>query len=81
MARGWLAIGMLALSAQAGCIASTPTSSPATALTPEQRAQALKRASAYCRKKGMVMRVDRSEPRPRAKPATSELQFRCVKAG
>ena len=76
MARWFVNVGVLALMALAAC--TSPATSTGPPLTPEQRAKALQRAAAYCKKKGLVMR---SEAPTRSAKATSEVQFRCVKAG
>ena len=76
MARWFVNVSVLALMSLAGCTSPAPSTSP---LTKEQRAKALQRAAAYCKKKGLVMRSE--TPPTRSAQAASEVQFRCVKAG
>ena len=55
-------------------------SSPASTSKEQQHAKAAARATEYCKKKGLVMRVSNVQTPPRAGQAPSELQFQCVKA-
>ena len=69
---------VLALLVLAGCAGTAPDASSAGA---EQRAKALQKASAYCRKKGLVMQPAKNADMPtRPGQAVPEVQFRCVKA-
>jgi len=78
MAPWFVNVGVLALISLAGCTGLAPsTGRGAMPLTQEQRAKALQRAAAYCKKKGMVMRAEA----PTRSSQASEVQFRCVKTG
>jgi len=46
----------------------------------QQRAQAVARATEYCRKKGLVMQAGSPAAPARPGQARPELQFHCVKA-
>ena len=76
MTRWFSLLGALAaLALEAGCAASAPQTGPGS----PQYTQAVQRAAAYCRKKGMFLRMD-SPPTPTRKDqGAPELQFRCVK--
>ena len=68
--------GMGLVVALAAC-ASSPSASTAKE---QQHAKAAARATEYCKKKGLVMRVSNVQTPTRAGQAPSELQFHCVKA-
>jgi hypothetical protein len=55
-------------------------SSPSATAKEQQHAKAEARATEYCKKKGLVMRVSNARTPTRAGQAPSELQFHCVKA-
>jgi hypothetical protein len=71
-------LAVLALLALAGCAGAPPGQDAASA---EQRAKALKKASDYCKKKGLVMQPAKNADTPtRPGQLAPEVQFRCVKA-
>jgi uncharacterized protein YceK len=61
--------------AMAGC-----ASSASSATSKEQHAKAVAQATAYCKKKGLVMRASNAEAPTRPGQLASDLQFHCVKA-
>ena len=75
---------VLVLLVLAGCASTAPVSpsaSAASAAGAEQRAKALKKASEYCAKKGLVMQPEKKADTPtRPGQVAPEVQFRCVKA-
>ena len=71
-----LLVTLATVASAAGCAASAPQTGPGS----PQYIEAVQRASAYCKKKGLSLRMD-SPPTPTRKgQAAPELQFRCVKA-
>jgi len=68
---------MASIAVAAGCGASAPVAGPGST----QYAQSVQRAAAYCKKKGLFLRMDTAPPPTRAGQPAPELQFRCVKAG
>jgi len=69
-------LGVLASIALAGCAgASAPVTGPGS--TPY--AKSVQRAAAYCKKKGLFLRMDTAPPPTRPGQPAPELQFRCVK--
>jgi hypothetical protein len=74
LARRACILGVLAsLVLAGGCAGSAPAAS-----TPY--AQSVQRAAAYCRKKGLSLRMDKTPPPTRPGQPAPELQFRCVKS-
>jgi hypothetical protein len=69
------AVAPLALAA--GCAGAGSTDGRAA--TPY--GEAVQRAAAYCRKKGMSMRMDQAPTPTRRGQAAPALHFRCVKRG
>jgi len=70
---GWLASTALV----AGCVASAPVAGPGST----HYAQSVQRAAAYCKKKGLFLRMDKAPPPASDDRNDPELQFRCVKRG
>ena len=75
----FVVVGLALMAGLAGC--SVSPSPPATASAAEQRRAAVHRAADYCKKRGLVMRIDGlgGSARP-GQAAASEVQFSCVKA-
>ena len=77
MARWFSMLGVLASAAlAAGCAGSAPVAGPGST----QYAQSVQRAAAYCKKKGLFLRMDTPPPPTRPGQPAPELQFRCVKS-
>jgi hypothetical protein len=76
VSRWFSMLGVLAsIALTAGCAASAPVAGPGS--TPY--AQSVQRAAAYCKKKGLFLRMDAAPPPARPGKPDPELQFRCVK--
>ena len=71
-----LLAAMATLAMAAGCAASAPQTGPGS----PQYSEAVKRASAYCKKKGLWLRMETPPTPTRKAQAEPELQFRCVKS-
>ena len=71
-------LGALAsIALTAGCAGgSAPVAGPGST----QYAQSVQRAAAYCKKKGLFLRMDTAPPPARPGNPDPELQFRCVKS-
>lgn len=81
MAR-WLSllVALASLALAAGCAGSAATA-PQAGPGSTPYAQAVQRAAAYCKKKGLFLRMDKpTAPASPGQPAPA-LQFRCVRAG
>lgn len=70
-----LLVALATLAVAAGCAQSAPQTGPAS----PQYAEAVQRAAAYCKKKGLFLRMDSTPVPTRRDQAAPELQFRCVK--
>ena len=72
----WLLAALAKGALAAGCATSAPHTGPGS----PQYTEAVKRASAYCRKKGLSLRMDTPPTPARKGQAAAELLFRCVKS-
>lgn len=67
----------LSIAGLVGCAGSPPA--PISS-TKERRAEAVARATAYCRKKGLTMRAGAADGPTRPGQVAADFDFRCVKA-
>jgi hypothetical protein len=73
-----LAVAATVVAGVSGCAASEPSTAAAAAR--RQHALAVAHAADYCRQKGMAMRASPADAPTHPGQASSDFQFRCVKA-